>query len=77
MTASLLLRRHWRAATDAQIADVLHNARVSVSAFADATAASGSLIQSLIQGVDVIEFDHYPPEDVVDLRKGSQFYYHS
>ncbi len=48
-----------------------------MSAFADATAASGSLLQSWIAGREVVEFDHYPPDDLVDPRSGSQFYYHS
>ncbi len=52
-------------------------ARDSVSAFADATAASGSLLQSWIEGREVLEFDHYPPDEVIDRRRGSQFYYHA
>ena len=77
MSASPVLRRRWRHACDTLFADTLQGARDSVSAFADATAASGSLLQSWIEGREVIEFDHYPPDDVVDLRHGSQFYYHS
>ncbi len=77
MTASRPLQRHWRGATGTQIASVLNAARRSVSAFADATAASGSLLQSWIEGREVVEFDHYPPDDLVDTRSGSQFYYHS
>lgn len=77
MTASNVLKRSWRSATDAQIGCVLQDARRSVSAFSDATTASGSLLQSWIQGREVVEFDHYPPDDLVDLRSGSQFYYHS
>jgi hypothetical protein len=71
------MMRHWRMASDAQLADVLHDARRSVSAFADATAASGSLLQSWIDGREVVEYEHYPPDDLVDARSGSQFYYHS
>ncbi|MGE4049863.1 MAG: hypothetical protein AB7F38_02255 [Piscinibacter sp.] len=52
-------------------------ARDGVAAFADATTASGSLLQSWIEGREVVEFDHYPPDDVVDFRNGSQFYYHA
>lgn len=52
-------------------------ARGSVSAFAEATASSGSLLQSWIEGRDVVEFEHYPPDEVIDARRGSQFYYHS
>jgi hypothetical protein len=77
MTASKQLLRHWHAADDAQLASVLRDARLSVSAFADATAAHGSLLQSWIQGRAVVEFEHYPPDDLVDLRSGSQFYYHA
>lgn len=77
MSASPVLRRRWRHACDALFAGTLQGARDSVSAFADATAASGSLLQSWIEGREVVEFDHYPPDDVVDLRHGSQFYYHS
>ncbi len=71
------LRRHWCNASDARLVLALRGARDSVAAFADATAASGSLLQSWIQGRKVVEFDHYPPDEVVDSRRGSQFYYHS
>lgn len=75
--ASPLLRRHWRGATDAQLARALRDARASVSAFADATTACGSLLQNWVAGRAVVEFDHYPPGDLVDARTGSQFYYHA
>lgn len=77
MTASPHLQRARRAASDAQIASVLRTARASVSAFANATAEHGSLIRSWIAGRDVLEFAHYPPGDLVDVRRGSQFYYHA
>lgn len=77
MTASKQLKRHWREASAAQIAGALHDARNSVSAFAEATAADSSLLQSWIRGRTVVEYEHYPANDVVDLRSGSQFYYHS
>lgn len=77
MTASKLLQSHWRAATEAEMARCLGNARRSVSAFADVTCASGSLLQGWIQGREVVQFEHYPPDDVVDRRSGSQFYYHA
>jgi len=35
------------------------------------------LIQNWIAGREVLEFEHYPPDDLVDVRKGSQFYYHA
>ena len=25
----------------------------------------------------MIEYEHYPPNDIVDSRRGSQFYYHA
>ena len=77
MTASKKLKRHWQMATHAQLNRTLQSARASVSAFADATAMSGSLLQSWIAGRNVVEFDHYPPDDVIDTRNGSQFYYHA
>lgn len=77
MTASSHLRRHWRVASDEQINLALRSARASVSAFSTATAEHGSLIQNWIAGREVLEFEHYPPDDLVDVRKGSQFYYHS
>ncbi len=77
MTASKDLRNHWRAATAAEVARCLGSARRSVSAFAEVTAASGSLLQAWIQGREVVQFEHYPPDDVVDRRSGSQFYYHA
>ena len=77
MAASRSLERHWCASTDAQIAAALRAARRSVAAFGDATAASGSLLQEWIAGREVVEYEHYPPDDLVDTRKGSQFYYHA
>jgi hypothetical protein len=77
MNTSTRLQRHWRQASDAQLADHWRQAQGSVSAFADATAASGSLLQNWIDGREVIEYEHYPPDDLVDTRSGSQFYYHS
>lgn len=77
MTASRYLQRSWHAASDTRIASVLGDARTSVSAFAEATAEHGSLIQAWVAGREVREFDHYPPEDLVDMQSGSQFYYHS
>ena len=77
MSASQPLRHYWRNASRKRFASALQGARASVSAFADVTAASGSLLQSWIEGREVVEFEHYPPDDVVDLRRGSQFYYHA
>lgn len=77
MNASTTFERYWRRADDAAFALALQAARDSVAAFADVTQASGSLLQSWIAGRDVVEFDHYPPDDVVDRRRGSQFYYHA
>ncbi len=77
MSASPYLRRSWNAASDLQFARVLAEARAAVPAFAAVTAERGSLLQSWIAGREVLQFDHYPPDDLVDLRHGSQFYYHS
>lgn len=77
MTASKSLQRHWRGLSDAQLACAVRDARRSVAAFTRATSSSGSLLQSWIRGKSVIEFDHYPPNDIIDQRRGSQFYYHS
>jgi hypothetical protein len=77
MSTSTRLQRHWRQADDAQLAALWQQAQASVAAFAEATAASGSLLQSWIEGREVLEYEHYPPDDLVDARRGSQFYYHS
>jgi len=77
MTASVELLRHWHAASDPYIVKILRDAQASVAAFAQATAAHGSLIQSWVAGQEVIEYEHYPSDDVVDVRNGSQFYYHA
>ena len=77
MTASTHLRRNWRTASDTQIAGALSSARASVLAFVTVTAERGSLIQSWIANREVLEFEHYPPDDLVDTQRGSQFYYHS
>lgn len=77
MTVSLPLLRHWHACTDAEVIRISNAAHKSVSAFAAATSSSGSLLQSWIGGREVNKFDHYPPDDIVDFRKGCQYYYHS
>lgn len=77
MTASFHLQRSWRTASDAQLARTLAAARTSVTAFAQAIATHGSLIQSWTAGGEVLEYAHCPPNDVVDVRQGAQFYYHS
>lgn len=68
--------RHWQALPDAQLRVAVQRARTSVAAFASATEASGSLIQSWVKGQEVAEMEHYPSGDLVDLDSGSQFYYH-
>lgn len=75
--ATRTLRSHWRGASDAEFRATLRLARRSVAGFAAATARFGSLLQSWIRGTQVVEFEHYPKDDVVDLRTGSQFYYHA
>lgn len=77
MAADALLLQHWRRAPPSEVARALQAARDSVAAFSEATAVSGSLIQSWIHGREVVEYQHYPPDDIVDRRRGSQFYYHS
>lgn len=77
MPPRALLREHWRSLDVRQLGETLRQADSSVDAFAAATAASGSLLQSWVRGERVVEFDHYPPSDVIDARTGSQFYYHS
>ena len=73
MSANPTLRRHWQGASDTLFAADLKQARDSVAAFADATTASGSLLQSWIEERVVVEFEDYPPNGVVDFRHGSQF----
>lgn len=77
MNASALLRRHWRNLPDNPLHAELQRSRDCLDAFAQATQASGSLLQSWIGGDEVVAFDHYPPSDVIDIRRGSQFYYHA
>jgi hypothetical protein len=77
MTDSVLLRRHCADATDANLAAALKAARQSVDAFSRVTRESGSLIQSWVKDAVVVQSDHYPRGDVVDLRRGSQFFYHA
>jgi len=71
------LRDSWRRLSDEDLLVRVRGARASVEAFSRATSEAGSLIQSWIQGRTVVEYDHYPPDDVVDEVSGSQFYYHA
>ncbi len=77
MPASRLLQRYWRSLSDRELAATLDVARAGLSAFSEVTRESGSLIQSWVGGQAMVEFDHYPVDDVVDIRNGSQFYYHA
>jgi len=77
MAASSPLLSHWRSLDDAALLATLKAARQSVAAFAAVTASAGSLLQSWIDGQEVLEFEHYPANDVIDRRRGSQFYYHA
>ncbi len=71
------MRRHWHRASDAQLTRIQHEAQASVAAFGAATASAGSLLQSWIAGREVVANDHYPANELIDQRRGSQFYYHS
>lgn len=77
MTANRVLVSAWDAASDPELDRSLQDGRASVQAFATVTEASGSLLQEWIGGREVREFEHYPSDDVIDPRSGSQFYYHS
>lgn len=77
MPASSILRRHWRSTSETELKSALLHAQGSVDAFAAATSACGSLLQSWVQGEAVVAYEHYPPADVIDLRSGTQFYYHA
>lgn len=77
MNASRLLLRHWRCDSDQGIARTLQQAQTSVQAFAQATAVHGSLIQNWVAGRELRQYEHYPANDMVDARSGSQFYYHA
>jgi hypothetical protein len=75
--ASRLLQRHWSRLDDLALAATVAGARSGLAAFSDVTRDAGSLIQSWVRGQPMVEFDHYPPDDVVDIRNGSQFFYHA
>ena len=77
MTASTHLRRYCKSSSDRQLASLLADARASVAAFAAATQVHGSLQQNWCAGQPLVEFDHYPENDILDPRTGSQFYYHA
>jgi hypothetical protein len=77
MPASTVLRRYWSGASARDLRTCLRQAHLSVEAFESATQAWGSLMQSWIQGANVVEYEHYPASDVVDPNTGAQFYFHA
>jgi hypothetical protein len=77
MISSELLKRHWASITDDELRGVLRSANESLDAFSRATRSSGSLIQSWAGGKPMVEYAHCPDDDVIDLRRGSQFFYHA
>ena len=52
------------------------HAHRSLAAFTRVTGEQGSLVQSFVRGAPVRALEHYPNGDVVDLRHGSQCFYH-
>jgi hypothetical protein len=77
LPASRLLRHHWSALGDAGLRATLVAARAGLDAFTEVVRDRGSLIRSWTDGAPMRQFDHYPDDDVVDLRSGSQFFYHA
>jgi hypothetical protein len=77
MPASKILKRHWASLNDTDLFDAWRAGRNSLDAFSTCTAKAGSLIQSWIKGKKPVEYEHYPTDDVVDVRHGSQFFYHA
>lgn len=77
MFASKLLKRHWAGATEDELRHALASANASLDAFTRVTQTSGSLIQSWLDGQPLVEYAHCPVDDVIDLRRGSQFFYHA
>lgn len=77
MRASGLLRKDWARQGDLELKATLEVARAGLAAFARVTRSSGSLIRSWTRKKPVVAYEHYPPDDVVDLRSGSQFFYHA
>jgi hypothetical protein len=77
LPASRLLHRHWSALGDAALGAALEAARAGLDAFTEVVRDRGSLIRSWTDGAPMRQFDHYPDDDVVDLRSGSQFFYHA
>jgi hypothetical protein len=75
--ASRLLQRRWSRLDGAALAAAVDLASTGLAAFSDATRDAGSLIQSWVRGQPMVEVEHYPPDDVVDTRNGSQFFYHA
>ena len=59
----------------AQARAKLH-AQCSLAAFTEVTAQHGSLVQSFVRGAELRAYEHHPGGDVVDLRNGSQCFYH-
>jgi hypothetical protein len=52
-------------------------AEEAVGAWVAVTQRRGSLIQDWVRGRVVAESEHFPPGDLIDLRTGSQFFYHA
>lgn len=76
-TASNVLGHFW-ARQDPKVLDVeLASARECLAAFSTVTKAAGSLIQGWVRGQVVREYEHYPNDDAVDVRSGSQYFYHA
>ena len=52
-------------------------AKRSVDGFEQAVQQHGSLLECLVRGQRVSHFEHFPSDDVVDQKSGSQYFYHA
>ena len=55
----------------------LHAAAHSIDGFQRATNKHGSVLRCLVRSDEVVQFDHYPEDDVVDEASGAHYFYHA
>jgi hypothetical protein len=69
--------RALRRLDDGQFDRIRAASEMAVGAWVAVTRRRGSLIQDWVRGSVVDEAEHFPPNDLIDLRTGSQFFYHA
>lgn len=71
------MQTHWEQLSDARLRAAMKAARRVVRSLETLNLAGDNAISRTLGREITVEWEHYPPDDVRDERRRSQYYYHS